>query len=399
MRHVLLLSWLSAVSLVGCVIEERKFDKKLAAAHEQEQRDEGDETTTDAPEEASVESENSPECERYCERALSNCTGDNAIYASLDTCLGICKLLPLEPSDEEELNKSNTVACRSEQARLAGQTGEPEVHCAAAGPGGSPAGRNDGCGNNCESYCKFHPLLCSDEDDAALDQETCESRCAALPDRGAFDVVKDHDANNVQCRLVHLSSAAIDATAAQDHCWHASITPREGSPCRTPDDSTPDCETYCSVVTRACTGDYAVYTSEDECLSACTLFAPGLGEDRTQDTLGCRLYHSYASLEAPDNHCPHAGPSGDGHCGKDNCVSYCSLAQAACKDAFAAGPGTIEECLTSCADLPGAPRDQTYTAQSAESGNTVQCRIRHATLAVDDPAECDAVFGAAPCED
>jgi hypothetical protein len=406
MRHARLLSWVTALSLVGgvsvlssCVVEERKFDKQLAEArNEDNETDEGDETSEAEPE-AGAASEDSPECEKYCDRALANCKDDNAIYASRDTCLGICKLLPLEPEEDEVLSKSNTVACRSEQARLAGQTGEPEVHCAAAGPGGSPAGRSDGCGNNCESYCMLQPLLCAEEDDPSLEQLECESRCLALPDRGAFDVVADHDANNVQCRLVHLSSAALGPTAAEDHCWHSSITPREGSPCRTPDDATPDCKTYCEVVTRACTGELAVYAHEAECLAACPLFEPGKGADRTEDTLGCRLYHSYASLEAPDNHCPHASPSGDGHCGADNCVAYCSLAQAACSAAFASGPGSIEACLASCDELPGSAKDQGYAYATSESGDSVQCRIHHATLALEEPSECDAVFGGEPCSE
>jgi hypothetical protein len=394
MRHVQLWVWVTSIFVWGCVIEERKIDAELVAAHEREQNENDESGETEAG-----PGGDSPQCVKYCERALENCTGENAIYASVDTCLGICKLLPLEPGDDEDLNESNTVACRSEQARLAGQTGEPKVHCPTAGPGGSPPGRGDGCGNNCESYCMFQPLLCGDSEELVLEQAECERRCAALPDRGEFDVEADHDANNVQCRLVHLSSATLGAVAAEDHCWHSSITPREGSPCGIPVDEVPDCEQYCEVVSRACTGELAVYEDKAHCESACELFDVGLSTDRIEDTLGCRLYHSYASLEAPDNHCPHAGPSGDGHCGADNCESYCALAETACPGPWADAGLTLEQCMTTCSEVDGAERDSGYVSEAAHSGNTIQCRIYHATLAKDDPDACDAVFGAAPCDD
>ncbi|HEX2734630.1 MAG TPA: hypothetical protein VHM70_23660 [Polyangiaceae bacterium] len=390
MRHAWLWVALATMFASGCLVEERKYDSKLAAAYVKG----NSKPSKDADAEAGPASGDSKECLAYCDHVMKNCSDEYAVYASEETCLGICKLLPLTAKSTES---QNTVACRNEQALLAGQTGEPDVHCPAAGPGGStPAGR-DGCGNNCESYCKLQPAICGGTDELTFAQEECEQRCAALPDHHAFDVKKDHDANNVQCRLVHLSSASIGDLAASEHCWHASLTPREQSPCGIPPAAIPNCQEYCDVVTRSCTGDSAVYDNEQQCLDTCELFEKGTGADRKENTLGCRVYHAYASLESAQTHCPHAGPAGDGHCGADNCVTYCSLAKAACEDAYNEAFADDDTCRSTCAGWEGAGKDSGYTALTAASGKTVQCRIYHASLAASDKEACDAVFGAAPC--
>jgi hypothetical protein len=76
------------------------------------------------------------------------------------------------------------------------------------------------------------------------------------------------------------------------------------------------------------------------------------------------------------------------------------MAKAACSDAFDAAYPSIEECESQClADLSGGAKDSDYVAAKAHSGDTVQCRIYHATLAPSDAAACEAVFGGAPCNE
>jgi hypothetical protein len=60
---------------------------------------------------------------------------------------------------------------------------------------------------------------------------------------------------------------------------------------------------------------------------------------------------------------------------------------------------SLEACVSSCAELEGAARDSGYVLADARSGDTVQCRIYHATLAVSDQDQCAAVFGGAPCDE
>jgi hypothetical protein len=382
----------------ACIVEERKFDEDEAARHAGLTRADDSARSDDEQDEAVAEEAGaaatgpSAACTEYCDRVMSNCTDEFAVYASSDTCLAICALLPLEG------DRDNSVACRSEEARLARSTGETDVHCPAAGPGGSTSRGARGCGTNCESYCLLQPLTCSGTNELVLEPAECLRRCAALPDEGAFDVTAHHDGDNVQCRLVHVSSAALGDTAAETHCWHAAIAPGVDGPCRTLDGIDPSCEHYCSIVNTACTGEFAVYENEAQCLAACGTMPPGAGGDTTQDTVGCRLYHSYSSLEGPAAHCAHAGPSGDGHCGEDNCASYCRLTEELCTEEFAAEYGSTGDCLADCAEMDGAAADSTYALETSAEGDTVQCRIRHAVLSADDDAACAAALGSSPCD-
>lgn len=379
----------------SCVVEERKYDAEYEAelklAAEKKKKSE-------EPEDSGIAADkNSELCQDYCSSAMKNCTGEYAVYASPEACLAVCAQLPAgEKSDEEG---ANTVACRLEQAKLAGLTREPEVHCPSAGPGGNDQGTGLGCGSNCESYCLLQPKICGDiDDEPVFEAKECQRRCAALPNEKNFDVKVHHDGNNVQCRLVHLSSAAIDSRAAETHCWHARISPKQDSPCGNPTDVTPSCKQYCDVVANACSGARAVYESTAECMAACKTFEPGTHEDTVENTLGCRLYHAYSSLDAPKLHCPHAGPSGDGHCGGDNCETYCPLIEAACPEAYAAEFPATSDCLEACALLEGAEKDQGYALESPSDGDNVQCRIRYAVKALKNDRECVSAMGGGSCK-
>jgi hypothetical protein len=269
---------------------------------------------------------------------------------------------------------------------LAGRTGEPASHCPAASPGGG-----DVCGNNCESYCALMGEFCPDD---LVDN--CEEKCAALYDDGTFDVKKHHDGDYMQCRLVHVSSAAV---APETHCWHSTITPGIDSPCADLAGTTPRCADYCRLVTTACQGDRAVYESEAQCLAVCAALDVGDAIHRVEDTVGCRRYHSYSSLEAPDPHCSHAGPGGDGHCGKTNCPAYCRLLESVCSTEFAATFGTPADCETACAAIPGSAADSGYSVATAgDGGGTLQCRLLYVSRAFTDAAACASAVGGGQCQ-
>lgn len=145
-------------------------------------------------------------CETYCQVALENCTGDFAIYASEETCMLTCKELPLGNPDNDA--SGNTVACRQKSAQLAIETGEFDVYCPGAGPGGD--GR---CGDDCEGYCDLMAAYCPDEFN---DEEQCLEVCADVPTDGVYAVPGVND-DHIQCRLWHLTSATLD----EIHCNHA----------------------------------------------------------------------------------------------------------------------------------------------------------------------------------
>src|SRR5581483_2075272 len=152
-------------------------------------------------------------------------------------------------------------------------------------------------------------------------------------------------------------------------------------------------------------GQLAVYASSAECHAVCAALDPGTTNDHTQNTLGCRFYHSYNALSVTGApiHCPHTGPGGDGHCGADdpaagtgNCVSYCKLAEKACPNEFASAfpdqpqADSHSQCVAACGGLPGAAMDSTYSQLLVGSGNTVQYRLGHVAAALLDSSQCAA---------
>jgi hypothetical protein len=149
-------------------------------------------------------------CEAYCSKVMSVCTGANAVYTTLSVCQKVCATLP-EGTVGDEFG--NTANCRLRNANLAETTGEPEVHCPIAGPGG-----NGVCGDNCEGYCVTMQAACKSRFDRAFSGlQECKQDCDALPDPGGYDV-SQKTGNSVQCRLWHVSAATADPDT---HCGHA----------------------------------------------------------------------------------------------------------------------------------------------------------------------------------
>ena len=152
-------------------------------------------------------------CASYCDRVMSACSGDNAVYINDEECLAVCALLEPGGSDESE---GNTVACRTARARLAER--EPEAYCSAAGPGG-----NDDCGSDCEAYCALYSQVCPTEAEAQ-GTDICIEQCATLVEQPGFDLIGDHQGDTVECRLVHVAAASLSPT---EHCQHAQLSPTQ----------------------------------------------------------------------------------------------------------------------------------------------------------------------------
>jgi hypothetical protein len=137
------------------------------------------------------------------------------------------------------------------------------------------------------------------------------------------------------------------------------------------------CESYCGRVQAGCTGDEAQYGDRESCLSTCATMPAGSLSDTSGNTLGCRQYHVGEVEELGAEHCHHAGPAGghDEGCGT-NCESFCSIVQGACTGAneqFA----DVAACMTAC---EGITDDEEFTA-NVTSGNSLACRLYHATVA------------------
>jgi hypothetical protein len=156
-------------------------------------------------------------CEQYCSAVMSNCTGAFAVYTSYDTCLSVCVDLPAgQPGDRN----INSVQCRLHAALIAGD--EVPHYCPIAGPGG-----NGECGTNCEGLCGLRAQICAQYADVAVD--ACLRSCSQINDLGTYSTdpnLGQYGGPHVQCRLYHVSAAAVDD--AEDHCLHVD----GASPCR-----------------------------------------------------------------------------------------------------------------------------------------------------------------------
>jgi hypothetical protein len=162
-----------------------------------------------------------------------------------------------------------------------------------------------------------------------------------------------------------------------------------------------DCPTYCAEIQANCTGANAQYADMTTCMAACTSFQAGASKvtDTSGNTLGCRIYHAGAPAKSmPAVHCPHAGPGGDqipaatpAVCsGGDICESFCALEIKACGSLDAPLPGSptdatgnplfqyqnMDNCKTLCAGF-----DKTHPYSLASAGDSLACRLLHATSA------------------
>jgi hypothetical protein len=364
----------------ACVLEDRNFDEDFAK--ERAADDDSDKNQTD-----DVVPNGNTLCDKYCREIMLACTGDNQIFPDDETCLSACKTLPERPPAGESVEGTNTVACRYQEVQDAKK--EPPFYCSRA------AIASEVCGDPCETYCVMQPKVCGEQPSAVvLEQEQCQRQCAGIPKTQTFSLTDNYSDDSIQCRLIHLVTAS--AKDPDIHCAHAKID----SPQVCGDNQPVSCENYCHTVSVACTGELQQYPSREVCEATCNALPAGTMKDRAAETVGCRIYHAYVALDKPRDHCSHAGPTTDGHCGSpgnSNCFNYCTLANAACGEQYAAVYGDIEECIDACLPLPGSAVDSEYPpVESADGGSkqVVQRLIRAATevIAKRPQATCDDVF-------
>jgi len=395
-------------SIIG--IDDRTYDESLAEGTGGHAHSNGGSNTGATGGGSDIPSDVSPACREYCELAKQNCTNecngvedgrcprDYKLYPSDVICWNACKAIEELEIDDPD----NTVACRIREARNAGVTGEVWTHCPAAGPGGAGV-----CGDNCESYCAMMGAFCGDDERFA--DPDCVEKCRGLRDAdtdeipdataSAFGEKRHHDGDSIQCRLVHVSNASASPAT---HCWHAALAPKPDdktdahNPCADEPGVKPRCRDYCKLMEVACPGDLAVYEPGEQCQKACEALTPGDSTEQVGvNSIGCRRNHAYnALLAAPDMHCTHAGPAGEGVCG-NNCDSYCQLLEAACTDDFT----TTEECVEECETLEGSAKNSPYAVNDIENGNNFQCRMRAVVRAFVDPDQCESAIGSGDCQD
>lgn len=335
-------------------------------------------------------------CAEYCDLVMAGCEGDRAVYYHYEACMAVCRTMDI--GDIDEPGTTDTLACRLFHADF---VDTDPAECAVAGPSGGNV-----CGDECEAYCKFYERVCREH--GSPNPPGCVEKCRGLRTALTFDVEAQGTGDTLECRIIHTCNATQKPVT---HCPHSTlIPPTAGGPCS--DTVDPTCDDFCRLTTVACQGEHAVFDSEEQCKLACAVFDLGTttntgtnADEVSENTIGCRKYHAYVALASADVHCPHAGPTGFGHCGGDAaiCESYCKLAAEACSTEFTVVFGNQAACEAACAAMPGATEaqaaSQPYSVERAGSGNNVQCRVLSAVRALEDPTNCAGAFGAAPCVD
>lgn len=364
-------------------------------------------TTNDGGTSGPVTNPSEADCAEFCSLIEVGCPYESSLSAyKLPTyCPAVCRHFIKTGSEQQS---GNNFECRVNEAsiakELAADPGEAESNCQNASPGGGGS-----CGTNCESYCQLYASICGEFNP----DKDCLTRCPMLRDDNklnagvAFGATPDTANDTIQCRLAHLSAAAIDTTP---HCGHAELNPAEYGPCNP---AAPNCIDYCTIVQNVCASDESKqYDSVGDCVKACDKgmvksvpLPEGTTRDIDLDTVACRRYHAYNAIISGPDHCNHAGPGGDGHCGKV-CPAYCSQVAKACgANGFAAEMVDEAGCLANCGALVGTTEvedqeDYKYNVNKGKAGgNNISCRLYHLVKAFGTPAQsCPSALGLGECQ-
>jgi hypothetical protein len=155
------------------------------------------------------------------------------------------------------------------------------------------------------------------------------------------------------------------------------------------DQNLANCTDYCTQVTSHCMGDNKVYDRPESCMAVCALMDPGdrLGgsnDSATTNTLACRLQLLSSNQVFEGNQCPSVGPGGNDKCGND-CEALCTLRQQVCSGIpEEAGLDELAD-LSTCERECGALAVKTLDTEQDIKGDTLQCRLVHASEAAISP--------------
>lgn len=217
----------------------------------------------------------------------------------------------------------------------------------------------------CAAYCASVTQNCTGGAAQYASEADCVAFCDANNLTWGVGTTADAAGNTLGCRQYHAGAAAND-----DHCAHAG--PTGGGACGT------YCDVYCDAALNNCTADNQLYADTETCHAICEHFPDNGNVNAAEgDSVQCRLYHLGAAKAAPADHCAHGSASGADTCGTW-CQVYCDTILDACDGSYT-GPAA---CQTACEGFADDGNIDDAT------GDTVQCRIFHASVANNDD-HCD----------
>ncbi len=155
-------------------------------------------------------------CDDYCAEVMANCVAANQQYVDAEHCEAVCASFPAGELGDVS---GDTLGCRIYHGGAA--AADPATHCGHAGPSGGdqdPADAAPGpCGDACEAFCDLAQASCTAANSQYADDAACLADCKTFaPSAAAFDV-SDASSNDYNCRLYHLTAAALDPAG---HCAH-----------------------------------------------------------------------------------------------------------------------------------------------------------------------------------
>jgi hypothetical protein len=271
----------------------------------------------------------------------------------------------------------------------------------------------------CTTLCDQYLLNCSSTYDIYTDQTACEMECSRFPitttcagkSDGCIEAATE---NSYDCRLYHLMVAATDPQPANNvlHCPHstplssmAEDNSINSGPCLdVPIDAMMDTpqagtiEDLCNNLVATCGSYFGTSALTMQYCYNAMYWIPGISDVSTYpkdgtpfpmaaqtgaDNFLCRRYHvdvAGTSTQNAATHCPHAFTGAD-QCGS-SCDYYCDLVQNVC------APGTSNEqyaTLTDCMTACAAFDTTSFGTALPTTGNNLNCRIYHATVAAQSP--------------
>jgi hypothetical protein len=144
----------------------------------------------------------------------------------------------------------------------------------------------------------------------------------------------------------------------------------------------PICPRYCDEMDARCSG--LEYKDRNQCLAACGFMKPGNEGDK-DDSAGCRLGNAKLATTGDKASCKKASAYGGEACG-DPCTTFCKLVNEICikggdggTPPYTSESSCFEECKTITYDKAGDEGPQAF-----EGGDTLNCRMFHLLLAIDD---------------
>jgi hypothetical protein len=147
---------------------------------------------------------------------------------------------------------------------------------------------------SCDAYCDAISAACTGPNAQYSTRQRCLNACAAFP----MGTAGDTSGNTLGCRLSHAQRAGADAGA---ECEAAG--PGGGGVCGS------NCDGFCQLVLKYCTGMNTVYPDSSSCESVCMSFGTSAVYSvtdtsiQTRTQVACLLYHAQEATTVPMDHC------------------------------------------------------------------------------------------------